>query len=231
MRQPRKTPLYDLTISDIVDDDKDKIIEHTNITESQIRQYISYHSNIPLNNKDSIQDIPTIVIGKCAIKITVCPFTDKPRLLEPTDTWSPHRKHNKELFEGYLRAKYGHMIEFIDMYNEGIDLLRGTGQPVYLKYIENFMRMMEKQHYPDHIHVEASLPRFYHVHIAKYEGSTLLQKSSIIVSFSKVITAWPKITGLIEAEDFDQIILRNIDRETITITKLTDDELKLDKVK
>jgi len=141
-----------------------------------------------------------------------------PKLLEPTDTWQPQRKHMKDLFIGFFRQKYGKMPDFEDIYNAGIDLLRDSGQPVYLKYLSNWMEMNRKKYHPEFIIDYDLRPRFYSVsYTAECISPDEQRTKNEIMTFSDAIKMFPNLTAILESPDFDGLRMHDTDGNELII--------------
>ena len=140
-----------------------------------------------------------------------------PKLLEPTDILKPRDKKMKELFEGYFRYRYGFMPEFADMYNEGIALIRSTGKPVKLIYMERFLNLMRRQYHPDAIIKHRDPLRLFSV---RQDNHIDGDGEEVLMPIMTVVTQWPINNAIIEESDFYQIVLHSDDGFSLTVTKI-----------
>lgn len=209
----QKTQLYTLTIID-KQSKSDTIFSKITFREAE-RILNERYIFTNYQNFTSPTDIKGYTADKYRFNIEKTVAVDKP-LIEPTDTWSPRRRHTRELFEGYFRAKYGKVPDFMEMFNAGIDILRNARQPVYIEYLENFMKMMIKKHHSDIIIDESCQPRFFQVTtVIEGENSELTD----IMPFAEVMNYWPHLTAIIEKPDFHHIFIENSEHESLRIKK------------
>ncbi len=213
MKKKKKTQLYTFSIKYLIGRIEEKTF--TKVTLSNIRNIIDKNTLLEDIKFATIKEVNDFSSSLYIFQIEPTKLSQQP-LIEPTDTWTPRRRHTKELFEGYFRAKYKKVEDFLEMYNAGVNLLLDAGQPVYIEYLENFMKLMIKKYYPEFEFDEACEPRFYEVITVMSE---LNDKNIDIMTFAEVIQLWPSITGIIEKPDFLCIHLLNTDHESLTIKR------------
>ncbi len=138
-----------------------------------------------------------------------------PTMLKSSDVLDLKNKHQKELFHGYFRARWGFMEEFNQMYNEGLALLSSKKITITLKYMEKFLSIMRDTYYPGKEPNEyAIFPRTYGVTYT--EGTSPIH---ITMSFAQVCRNWPEISALIDNPGFTAIKFE-LDYKIVEVEKL-----------
>ena len=141
---------------------------------------------------------------------------EHPILLKPTDVLDLRSSHQKQLFHGYFRSRWGFMNEFNQMYNEGLALFSSEGITITLKYMEKFLSIMRDTYYPGKEPNEnAVLPRTYDV-TCRGNGQHDVQ---IIMTHGQVCKNWPEISTLISCTRFVAVKFELIDSR-VEIEKL-----------
>lgn len=142
-----------------------------------------------------------------------------PELLKSSDVLDLRNQHQKELFHGYFRARWGFMEEFNQMYNEGLALFSSKKISISLVYMEKFLSIMRDTYYPGEEPNEyAIFPRTFDVTYTR----TILgdnPPTQITMSIAQVCRNWPEISTLIDKPGFTTMKFE-VDQEIVEIERL-----------
>jgi len=142
---------------------------------------------------------------------------ERPIKLKPEDVLNLRSSHQRELFHGYLKAKWGFMPEFNQMYNEGLTLLSSRNITITLERMDRFMNIMAQTYYPgEEPRNEAVKPRAF---LVEYLGL------EITMTIGQVCRNWPILAGLVENPKVDEFTIVLGD-ERISVKRLNEIELE-----
>jgi len=135
----------------------------------------------------------------------------RPISLKPDDVLNLRSSHQKQLFHGYFKARWGFMDNFNQMYNEGLALLSNAHITVTLERMDRYMAIMRDTYYiGEKPNKGAILPQTFLV--------TYLDKE-ITMTVGQICRNWP----VLSEPAFDQTVSKFsvvLDGEKIAVERL-----------
>ena len=141
---------------------------------------------------------------------------ERPVQLKPEDELNLRSTHQKQLFHGWLKAKWGFMPPFNQMYNEGLALLSSKNITITLGRMDRFMHIMQQTYYPEEEPRESLKPRAFQVEYLGLE---------ITMTIAQVCRNWPILSVLVNDPKVDEFTVVLSD-ERITVKRLDEVELE-----
>lgn len=142
---------------------------------------------------------------------------ERPLLLQPKEVLNLHSSHHKQLFHGAMQAKWGFMVEFNQMYNEGLALLSDNNITITFERMDRFMQIMASTYYPgEEPPCKLLKPRTFLVTYLDLE---------VTMTIAQIMQNWPVFSGLVEDERVSKFTVMFNDEE-ISVKRLSEIELE-----